>query len=112
MQEISSFIASSLSSSPHGADAARNIAQTYQGIASVYQRIANDLGARSAGGSGGSAGAGEEPGAGTGAEGSDGAEAGAGSGTGAGGKDEVQDLLEWVDTAKKAVAEVKRAGGS
>ncbi|RSH81526.1 hypothetical protein EHS25_006148 [Saitozyma podzolica] len=102
MQEISSFIASSLSSSPHGADAARNIAQTYQGIASVYQRIADDLGARSAGGSGG--GAGGSVGTETGA--------GAGSGTRAGGKDEVDDLLEWVDSAKKAVAEVKRAGGS
>jgi hypothetical protein len=106
MQEISSFIASSLSSSPHGADAARDIAQTYQGIASVYQRIADVLGVKSAGGSGGGAGAGVADGTGAGAG------AGSGTGTGAGVKDEVENLLEWVDNAKNAVAEVKRAGGS
>lgn len=47
MQEVSIFIKTSLSSLPHTSlDDAKKVADTYQGLAEVFQRVASDVRAR------------------------------------------------------------------
>jgi hypothetical protein len=54
MEEISSFINTSLSSgSSSGTESAKAVSETFQGIATIYQRIADELKAKEDGGKGG-----------------------------------------------------------
>ena len=51
MREVSSFIHTSLSSLPYTTpDDAKKVADTYEGLAEVFQRIANDMRSESASG--------------------------------------------------------------
>ena len=53
MQEVSAFIQTSLSSLPHtSAEDAKKAADTYQGLAEVFQRISNDVRAKAGIGNG------------------------------------------------------------